>query len=144
MVVETGAKCLQAAQVIGKPLLLAQSAEDRPVARTLGSAERQFQTVAEICGKAVVVQQGVVHVQQKNDSGAGQHGEDVSGSGSCHASASLTTSFAAEGPQVPDSYSSTGLPAVNTGATTRHAASTESSWVNSEVSPRMASPSRRS
>src|ERR1700723_299596 len=144
MIVQSGAKYLQASQVVGKPQLFAQTAEDGPITRAFRGAESLCQAVAEICGKAIVVQQGVVHVQQKNRLPGVQHGEDLSVTGSCQVSPSFTISAEAPGPQVPGSYSSTGVPAVHTGSTTRQAASTLSSWVNSEVSPRMASPSRRS
>jgi hypothetical protein len=127
MVVESGAKRLQAGQVIGQPELLAQAAEDRPVALAFRDAERLFQPLAEIRGKAVVVQQGVVHVQQKNHLPGAQHGEDFSVTGSCQVSPAFTTSAAAPGPHAPGSYSSTGRLAVNAGSTTRQAASTQSS-----------------
>src|SRR5580700_9902107 len=127
MVVEPRAKSLQASQVIGQAELLAQPAEDGPIACAFGGAERLLQTVAEIRGKAIVVQEGIVHIQHENHPVGLQHGEVRSTTGSCQVSSPLTTSFAADGPHVPGSYSRTGWGSARTGSTTRHAASTQSS-----------------
>src|SRR5208283_3769953 len=143
IVIEPGAKRLQAAQIIGKSQSLAQGGEYLPVALPAASAERLLQTIAQIRAEAIVVQQGVVDIQQKNDL-TGQHGGDASFIGLRQVSAPRMTLCAAAGPQLPGSYCTTGSGSCNTGSTTRHAASTQSSCVNSDVSPRTASPSKRS
>src|ERR1700676_2970707 len=116
MVIESAAKCLQASQVIGQSELFAQLRENRPIAPAFDRTERLFQARAEIRAEAVVVQQRVVHIQQKNNLLVVQHGKDFSGWGSCQLSP-LPSRLAAAGPHVPGSYSSTGGAAVKPGPT---------------------------
>src|SRR5271169_1113001 len=144
VVVESGAEILQTAQVIRQALRLAPAAEDLPIARALRGAEHQLQPVAKIRRETIVIQQRIVHVQQKYHLAGIQHGAAFSIVGSCQVSSPPTIFTAAAGPHVPGSYCMTGTAAVRMGSITCQAASTLSSCVNSAVSPRMASPSRRS
>src|ERR1700692_2885896 len=99
---------------------------------------------SEIRNETIVVEKRIVDIEQEHDVTFVQHGRDSSGFGSCQPSWLATMARAATGPQGPGSYSATGAALVTIGSTTRHAASTPSSLVKSEASPRMASPSRRS
>src|ERR1039457_5902364 len=98
--VEPGAKRLQTTQVIGDPKFFAKSAKDRPIALATAGAERQLQSIAEIRAESVVVEQGVVDIQQEDDA-VGQHGEVASGFGSCQVSSPPITLAAVAGPQLP-------------------------------------------
>src|SRR5439155_15837608 len=64
--------------------------------------------------------------------------------GHCHPPICAVSATASGGPQLPGSYSRTGVAVPRMGWTTAHAASTASSRANSVASPAMASPSRRS
>src|SRR5271165_4345885 len=144
MVIEAGSKLLQAAQVIRQTERLAPAAENVPVASALRRTEGKFQPVAKLRRETIVIEQRIVHIEQKYHRAGVQHGEVFSMSGSCQVSSPSTIFAAAAGPHVPGSYSMTGGLAVRMGSITCQAASTLSSWVNSARSPRMASPSRRS
>jgi hypothetical protein len=78
MVIETAAEILQGSKVIGEPKRFAPPAKNLPVASTLGGAERALQAIAQILRETVVVQQRVVHVQEKYDFIVVQHGADLS------------------------------------------------------------------
>ena len=47
--------------------LVAKLGIDRPVAFALGAAERLLEPRAEVGGEAVIVEQGVVDIEQKDD-----------------------------------------------------------------------------
>src|SRR6202795_3922516 len=143
-VIEAGSKLLQAAQVIRQPKRRAPARENIPIAGALRGAERTLQPVAKIRRETIVIQQRIIYIEQKYYFAGVQHGAVFSIVGSCHVSSPSTMLAAAAGPQAPCSYSMTGGIAVRMGSTTCQAASTLSSCVNSPVSPRMASPSRRS
>src|SRR5271155_4674084 len=128
IVIEAGAKRLQTAQVIGNSKSLAQLLECPKVALPLLRAERLFQPRPEILSEAIVVEQGIVDIQQKDDVIArhrvvaqyrvvAQHGVVGSFFGLCQVSSSSITPAAAAGPQVPGSYCTTGSGSFNTGST---------------------------
>src|ERR1700680_738229 len=107
MVIESTAKYLQPSQVTGQSELFAQLREDRPIAPAFDRTKRLFQARAEIRAEAVVVEQRVVHIQQKNNLLVVQHGKDFSGTGSCQLSP-LTSRLRGRGTHAPGSYSDTG------------------------------------
>src|SRR5204863_3057425 len=143
-VVESDAEFLQRSQIVHIGQLLAQRCKNGPVPIALIGAESLFQARVEIGAEPIVVEKRVVDIEQEHDLAFAQHGAVSSGLGSCQPSSPATTARAAAGPQVPGSYSATGTELWSIGSTTRHAASTPSSRVKSEASPRMASPSSRS
>src|ERR1700691_183275 len=140
VIVQPRAEGLQACQVIGDPEPLAQLGKDAEIALARGRAEMQFEARSQVGREAIVVEQRIVDIEQEH----GQHGDEASTCGSCQVAPSTMISALEGGPQLPGSYSVTGRSPLSKGSTTRHAASTLSSCVNSEVSPWMASPSSRS
>ena len=103
MVFQTAAKTLQRAEVIGVADLIAQGCVKTPVTFALVGPETLQQLSTEVGGKAVVVEQRVVHVEQKHRGRSGrlQHGLLVSATGSCQPSALVTMRLAVAGPQLP-------------------------------------------
>src|ERR1022692_4052913 len=134
-VVEAGTKRLQGRQIVGAPQFVAQCLKQVPIAIALDRPERALEAHAQVRGEAVVVQQGIVDVQQKHDAGWRAHGGAFSVRGSCQVSGSAMMRALSGGPQEPGSYSMTGLVEPKIGSTTRQAASIESSRVKSVVSP---------
>ena len=58
---------LQGAEIVRIAELRAQLFENRPVAITLGTAELTFEMLAEILLHGIVIEQGIVHIEQKYD-----------------------------------------------------------------------------
>lgn len=103
VVVELGAKPLQGGQVVGASELVAQLGEARPVALAPGDAEIVLEPDSQIGCEAVVVEQGIVDIEQEHDRSGGQHGAVSSRFGSCQPCSLATTALAVAGPQVPGS-----------------------------------------
>ncbi len=108
-VFKPGAKRLQRREVVGASQLLAQRREQIPVALALVGAECAVEALAEIDREAVVVEQCVVDVEQKHDAGLRRHGGGISAPGLCQPSGPAMMRALAGGPQLPGSYSSTGV-----------------------------------
>src|SRR5215210_3058242 len=96
----------------------------------------------EIVLHAVVVEQRVVDIQQEDDIVRSAHAAAIHDAQSCDPGCCCSTGLcqqpslstinsASGGPHVPGSYSRTGAISSRMGSTTRHAASTQSSRVNS-------------
>ena len=101
IVIESGAKRLQAPQVIRDAEFRAQLLEDLPVALAMIRAERSFQPGAEPDRELVVVEERIVHVQQEHDLVCVQHGAEVSATGLCQVSSPSMILSASAGPQLP-------------------------------------------
>src|SRR5690348_1509208 len=140
-------EALNRAEVVGVTQLFAQVFVDLPVLFRGVRAEHVRDVLVEIILHAVVVEQGVVDVEQEHDGCGLTHRITLAGESSCGSfqpPASAISASASFGPQVPGLYFRTGTLSPMTGSSTRQASSTQSSRVNSAESPSIASPSRRS
>src|SRR5262249_15007568 len=136
------AVALQGAEVVGVAQLGPQLLEQGPVALLPLGPEGGGQVGAQVGGHPVVVQQGVVDVEQEDDGVTRAHFAP-SGAGLCQPPGGATAS-AWGGPQVRGAYSWTGGGSRSTGSTTRQQASTPSWRANRLPSPSRAAPSSRS
>ena len=106
VVIHPVAERLQAAQVVRDAEFRAQLLEDLPVALSMLHAEPSFEARAQLGPETVVVEQRIVHIEQKyglTRAVPHQHGAEVSAVGLCQLSPSSMTLSASAGPQVPGS-----------------------------------------
>ena len=95
------AEDLQRAEIIGITELAAQPIIDQPVSAPLGFTEIVIEVSCEIDTEAIIVEQGVVDIEQEDDLGRRQHVRASSGLGSCQRKSPVTMPAAADGPQLP-------------------------------------------
>src|SRR5258707_8302322 len=72
---------LQGAEVVRIAKLVAQAFEDPPVLIGVFGSDVVQEVVLEVGGDAIVVEQGVVNVEEKNDFGAGSRGRSPARNG---------------------------------------------------------------